>query len=228
MFRLENISMKYGDRIILNDVNFDINESEIIALTGKSGAGKSTLLGIISGLLKPQQGKVFYEGKNIFWWTDFKRARFRNKTMGFVFQFFNLFPEMTAYQNILYPASLNLRASKNLNKEIDSLIELLGIRNIMKQYPSTLSGGERQRVAIARAVINNPKILLADEPTGNLDAKTANDIIDLFIKLKKDRGITTVLATHDQSAIKASTQIYSIKDGKIAILENSKKGKAKK
>ncbi len=215
MFNLKDITVKYGNRTILDSVSFDIDENQLISITGKSGSGKSTLLGIVSGLLKPMCGSVLYEGKDISRWGDLKRARFRNRTIGFVFQFFNLFPEMTAYQNILYPASLNIHSGKQVKKEIEDLIDLLGIRPIINQLPATLSGGERQRVAIARAVINKPKIILADEPTGNLDIKTAKDIIDLFIRLKEERGITTVAATHDSRLVKSSSVVYSIKDARI-------------
>jgi len=215
MLDIRNISMVYGEREILRDVSLSLEEKSIVVITGKSGSGKSTLLGILSGLLKPHTGTVFYNGQDIFQWGDFKRARFRNRTMGFVFQFFNLFPEMTAYENILYPASLNRNISVNVYKEIEALVELLGIGNIIRQYPATLSGGERQRVAIARAVVNNPKIILADEPTGNLDGQTTRDIISLFLRLKEERGITTILATHEKEFVKKADATYTIEGGEL-------------
>ena len=215
MLRVENVSMIYRDRPVLNDVSLGFEESSIVSITGKSGAGKSTLLGVISGLLKPHRGRVYYRGQDIYRWGDFKRASFRRRTMGFVFQFYNLFPDMTAYENILYPASLNRHSPADIRKEIESLAELLGIGHILKQDPATLSGGERQRVAIARAVINNPGLILADEPTGNLDEKTTSDIIDLFVRLKKERGITTIIATHESSLVERSDFIYHVEDGVI-------------
>jgi ABC-type lipoprotein export system ATPase subunit len=208
--------MIYGNRAVLRDVSINFEEGSIISITGKSGAGKSTLLGILSGLLKPQKGKVYFRDQDIFRWGDFRRARFRSSSMGFIFQFYNLFPDMTAYDNILYPASLNRRAPADINREIEELAELLGIRGMLKQYPETLSGGERQRVAIARAIINKPRLILADEPTGNLDDKTTGDIVDLFTTLKKERGITIIAATHEGELVEKSDLNYHIEDGMLA------------
>lgn len=215
MLEIKNVTLTYGERSILDDITLSFEQQKMIALTGKSGAGKSTLLGIMSGLLKPDNGTVLYNGQNIFKWGDWKRSRFRNRTMGFVFQFFNLFPDMTAYQNILYPASLNPHSDRDVKKQIDELVDLLSIEKIISQYPSTLSGGERQRVAIARAVINNPKLILADEPTGNLDDETTRGIIDLFIRLRDERGITTILATHENELVERSDLIYHIEEGRV-------------
>ncbi len=215
LIQLNNIGISFGDRRILHGINLDIGRGQIIALTGKSGTGKSTLLGIISGLLKPDDGTVFFQGQNIFMWGDMKRSRFRNRKMGFVFQFFSLFPELTAYENILYPAILNPFTSKRIGDEISELVDFLKIGKIINQYPSTLSGGERQRVAIARAIINNPLLILADEPTGNLDDETTRDIIDLFVRLKEERGITTILATHETRLVRSSDIAYKIEDGGI-------------
>ena len=212
MLKVENINISFGERQIFKDLSLNIGSKKIITITGKSGSGKSTLLGIVSGMLKPDSGKVYFNGKDIFRWGDLRRSRFRNREMGFVFQFFNLIEDMTAYENILYPVSLNIFAAKNIEREIDSLIELLDLGKIIKQYPSTLSGGEMQRVAIARAIVNNPSFILADEPTGNVDEETTDDIINLFKKLKKERGITTVLATHERRLIKDSDINYHIED----------------
>ena len=222
LLKVENVSMIYGNRAILDNVSLAFDEGKIIAITGKSGAGKSTLLGIISGLQKPHKGSVYYQGKNIFKWLDFKRARFRNRTMGFVFQFFNLFPDMTSYDNILYPVSLNRKASANIKKEIENMAERLGISGILKQYPATLSGGERQRVAVARALANNPSIILADEPTGNLDDAATKGIIDLLMALKNERGLTAIIATHDENLVKNADINYHIDDGKITKIEKTK------
>jgi lipoprotein-releasing system ATP-binding protein len=215
LIQLDNIGISFGERSILHGINLEIEPGKIIAITGKSGTGKSTLLGIISGLLKPDDGTVHFQGQNIFRWGDMKRSRFRNRKMGFVFQFFSLFPELTAYENILYPAILNPFTSKNISGEIGELVDFLKIGNIVNQYPASLSGGERQRVAIARAIINNPLLILADEPTGNLDEETTNDIIELFIRLKEERGITTILATHETHLVQNSDLAYRIEDGAI-------------
>lgn len=231
LMEIKNINLSYGKRDILKDVSFNIPEKKIISITGKSGSGKTTLLGIISGLLKPDNGKVLYQGKDITHWGDFHRSRFRNKEIGFVFQFFNLFSEMTAYENILYPAAINFKAH-NPEKEIDELIEYLQIGHIIKQSPSTLSGGERQRVAIARAIINNPKILLADEPTGNLDEATAADIQDLFTRLRDEKGITTIMVTHDSRIVAKSDVHYHLENNQLILvrdkLEKNKKTAATK
>ncbi len=228
LVQLENIRVSFGDRNILHGINLDIEPGKIVAITGKSGTGKSTLLGIISGLLKPDDGSVRFQGQNIFRWGDMKRSRFRNRKMGFVFQFFSLFPELTAYENILYPAILNPFTSKNINGEIGELVDFLKIGNIINQYPATLSGGERQRVAIARAIINNPLLILADEPTGNLDDETTKDIIDLFIRLKEERGITTVLATHETHLVEISDRAYRIEDGAMEMFSRKKPAGSKK
>jgi len=219
MLEIKNVTLTFGERHILDDISLRFDDHKIIALTGKSGAGKSTLLGIISGLMRPNKGTVLFDGQDIFKWGDWKRSRFRNRSMGFVFQFFNLFPDMTAYQNILFPASLNPRTDKNIKKEVDELIELLGIEKISTQYPATLSGGERQRVAIARSIINNPKIILADEPTGNLDDETTKGIIELFIRLREERGITTILATHENELVEQSDCIYHIEEGRVQSID---------
>ena len=225
MLKVINISKNFGKRDILKNITIDINSKSIVAITGKSGTGKSTLLGIISGLMKPDEGKVYFQDKNIFRWGDFRRSRFRNRKIGFVFQFFSLFPELTAYENILYPAILNPFTSKKIYREINDLVDLLKINKIVDQYPSTLSGGERQRVAIARAIINNPKLILADEPTGNLDEATTNDIIDLFIRLKNQKDITIIIATHEKKLIKISDVEYSLNGGGLKKIETVKKKK---
>ena len=181
LLSVENINLKFGKRLILNNVSFKADAGKIIAITGKSGCGKTTLLGIVSGLLKPDSGKVLYKNKNILRWGDFRKSHFRNKEIGFVFQFFNLMPDMSSYQNIIFPALLRI-FPRNVKKDINNLVEYLNIKDIINHHPETLSGGERQRVAIARAIINKPKMILADEPTGNLDNTTAEDIKNLFIK----------------------------------------------
>jgi ABC-type lipoprotein export system ATPase subunit len=152
---------------------------------------------------------VIFKGQDIFRWGDYKRSRYRNREVGFVFQFFNLLPDMSSYQNIIYPAILN-RSAKNIRREVDYLVEYLQLHNIIHQYPATLSGGERQRVAIARAIINNPALILADEPTGNLDDDTAQDIITLFETLRDKRGISVIVVTHNARIVSDSDFHYHL------------------
>lgn len=212
MLVVDNVCMSFKDRKILENINFTIPEKSINVIMGKSGSGKSTLLGIMSGLLKPTDGRVLYLGKDIYSWRDFRRSRFRNKSIGFVFQFFNLLPDFTAYQNILYPAVLN-PFSRNKRKDVDYLIEYLGLEHIIYNYPPTLSGGELQRVAIARAIINKPKIVLADEPTGNLDDDTADQIIALFNDIRDKQGISFVIVTHETRFLNIADAFYRIEKG---------------
>jgi ABC-type lipoprotein export system ATPase subunit len=215
MLAVDNVCMSFKDRKILENVNCAIPEHSINVIMGKSGSGKSTLLGIMSGLLKPTSGQVLYSGKNIYKWGDFRRSHFRNKTIGFVFQFFNLLPDLTAYQNILYPAALN-PFSHNRRQDIDYLIQYLNLEKIIHNYPATLSGGELQRVAIARAIINKPKIVLADEPTGNLDDDTADQIIALFKDIREKQGISFVIVTHETRFLNIADSYYLIQNGVMA------------
>jgi lipoprotein-releasing system ATP-binding protein len=218
LLSIEGVSASFGKRRILDDVSFTVEPSSIVAVTGRSGAGKTTLLGIISGLMKPDGGRVVYKGQNILKWGDFKRSRFRNREIGFVFQFFNLLPDMTSYQNIFYPAIISPR-SRNLKEKVDYLVGYLGLEKILHQYPATLSGGERQRVAVARAIINNPRIILADEPTGNLDERSANDILSLFKKLRDENGMAIVIATHDSRTVASADVHFNIDDARLQRIE---------
>jgi lipoprotein-releasing system ATP-binding protein len=221
LLHVDKVSLNFGDRTILNKVSLKVNPGKIISITGKSGSGKTTLLGIISGLLSPDEGKVFFNGKNILKWLDFRRSRYRNREIGFVFQFFNLLPDMTAFQNIVFPTTLRF-FPKNVRKEPRPLASYLNITDILHQSPATLSGGERQRVAIARAIINHPKIILADEPTGNLDDLTAEDIVKLFVKLKKDDNKAIVLVTHDHRIVKISDEHYHLENGILYNMKDKK------
>ncbi len=214
LLSVQNVTLNFGKRQILDNINLDVDEGKIIALTGKSGCGKTSLLGIISGLLTPDSGSVFYKNKNILQWGDFRRSRFRNREIGFIFQFFNLLPDMTSYQNIRYPTIIRF-FPRNVDKEIRRMADSLNISEIIHQKPVTLSGGERQRVAIARAIINHPKIILADEPTGNLDVVTAKEIRNLFLKLKNEERISIIVVTHDQTLVEIADEHYHIENGLI-------------
>lgn len=218
LLSIKNITLHFGKRPILNNVSLDVNEGEIIAITGKSGSGKTSILGIVSGLLDPDSGTVSYKGKNILKWGDIRRSRFRNSEIGFVFQFFNLLPDMTSYQNIRYPSLIKLFPG-NVDRDIRSMAELLGIKEILNQKPQTLSGGERQRVAIARAIINKPRLILADEPTGNLDVLTAKEIKNLFTRLRSDENIAIILVTHDQTLIEIADAHYHLENGVLTRMD---------
>jgi len=212
MLKLENVCLSFGKRKILDDVSFDVDKGTIVAITGKSGTGKTTLLGVISGLLKPDKGKVFFNGKNILKWGDIRRSFYRNRKIGFVFQFFNLLPDLTSFENIIYPVTLRIFC-RDKKKEVLKLIEYLNLQHAKNVYPDTLSGGERQRVAIARAIINNPDIILADEPTGNLDDESSDDIRRLFLELKNEQDKIIIIVTHDHELVGIADVHYHLEDG---------------
>jgi ABC-type lipoprotein export system ATPase subunit len=211
---LIDITISFNGRKILNNITLDINSDSIITITGKSGSGKTTLMSILSGLLKPDSGKVIYKGKDIYKWADFKRSKYRNKNIGFIYQSFNLLPEHTIYQNIIYPAIIN-SASADIKNHADYLIKYLKIDNIRDQLPSTVSGGEKQRAAVARAMINSPEIILADEPTGNLDAVTGKSIFSLFKDIHKKYSIIFIIATHDKYIINNSDVHFNLVNGSL-------------
>jgi ABC-type lipoprotein export system ATPase subunit len=222
LLKLENILTKFGKRTILDNISLSFERGSITAITGKSGAGKTTLLGIISGLLKPDGGKVFFNNKNILKWGDIRRSRYRNKEIGFVFQFFNLLSDMTSYQNIVYPARVSpFTSNSNYFKMAHELIEYLGIHEIMNNYPGTLSGGERQRVAIARAIINSPTIILADEPTGNLDDNSAKGILRLFKRLRDENKMCLIVVTHDPRIVAFADHHFHLEHGRFSKIKKS-------
>ena len=226
LLKVENIKLKFGSRMILNDVNFSVEPGTITVITGKSGCGKTTLLGIISGLLKPNGGKVYFKGKNILRWGDIRRSFYRSKSIGFIFQFFNLLNDYSAFENIILPTMFNPFA-RNASKKAKELIEYLNLKAISSNHPETLSGGERQRIAIARAVINNPDIILADEPTGNLDDESAEDINNLFIKLAKENKKAFVIVTHDHRIVENADFHYHLSETAL-VLQPKGKSQSKK
>jgi lipoprotein-releasing system ATP-binding protein len=226
MIVLEHITASFGKRIILDDISAEFKSGTITAITGKSGAGKTTLLGIISGLHRPNKGKVLFKGKNILRWGDIRRSYYRNRHIGFIFQFFNLLSDMTSYQNIIYPARINIfKSREDIDTMAHELVEILGIKEIINHHPGTLSGGERQRVAIARAIINRPAIILADEPTGNLDDLSARGTIALFHRLRDEYGMCIIVVTHDSRMVEMSDDHYHLANG---VFTHMKKGKTTK
>jgi putative ABC transport system ATP-binding protein len=206
-FFIENKEIK-----VLSDITFNVNEGEFIAITGSSGSGKSTLLSIIAGLDKPDLGTVEIHRKNITSQSEEELSNMRNQDIGFVFQSFLLIPSLTAYENVYFPSEL----SKKNDKE--SALRLLNQVHMLKRkdnYPIQLSGGEKQRIAIARALINKPKILFADEPTGNLDSKNGENIMDLLISLQKEFNLTLIIVTHEKKISDKASRVIELKDGKI-------------
>lgn len=211
---VKDLKVKFKDREVLSGVDFEADAGALAAISGRTGSGKTTLLSIISGLLRPDSGEVLFRGKNIFKWGDIRKSRYRNRKIGYVFQSFNLLPDLTVYDNIAYPAILNYRF-RGMGREIKRLLHVLDIEAIKNSCPAALSGGEKQRVAIARALINRPEIIIADEPTGNLDSETAASIFRMLSNIKTKEGITVIFATHDRDIIKNSDIHYRLDEGRL-------------
>jgi len=203
--------MGYTSVIALRKINLIIKEGEFVAIKGPSGSGKSTLLHLIAGLDKPTNGQVIVKGSNLSDFDDDELTLYRKDYIGFVFQFFNLIPTLTALENVM--VSRMFESDKGLARAID-LLKLVGLEHRMKHLPTELSGGEQQRVAIARALMNDPAIILADEPTGNIDTKTGVDILKLFKKLNL-KGTTIVLVTHNEEIARFSKRVVSLRDGRL-------------
>ena len=218
MILAKNIHKFYDNNHILKGIDININKGEIISLVGASGAGKTTLLqilGTIDSYDKKESSSLLLNNHDVSIMSDHELARFRNQEIGFVFQFHQLLPEFTAIENICIPAFINKTPQKIAETKAKELMEYLGIINKINNKPNELSGGEKQRVAVARSLINEPSIILADEPSGNLDTSSSNNLHDLFLDLRKDFNYTFVIATHDLSLAKKSDKILEIVDGKI-------------
>ena len=208
----------YGDLQVLKNINIEIEDNEIVAIVGPSGAGKTTLLHILGTLDRPDNKKessLSIDQINITNLSDKDLASFRNKNMGFIFQFHELLPEFTALENVCLPIWIGNKSTKNTKNNAMELLKRLGVDNRASHKPTELSGGEQQRVAVARALINNPKIIFADEPSGNLDSKNANQLHDLFFELRKERGFSFVIVTHNEDLAKRADRTISLKDGLV-------------
>lgn len=202
---------------VLKGISIEIIAGKITIIVGASGAGKSTLLHLLGGLDRPDSGEVFFDEKDIFKFSDDKLAKFRNKNVGFVFQFHHLLPEFTAIENVIIPQMINGTTYNQAKVKSKDLLQTVGLTERLDHKPAELSGGEQQRVAVARALANNPKIIFADEPTGNLDSVNSEEIHKLILDLKTNLGMTFVIVTHNSSLVKLADMLYEIKDGKISI-----------
>lgn len=202
---------------VLKGISLEIEKEKITIIVGASGAGKSTLLHLLGGLDRPDSGEVFYDSDDIFKLSEDRLAKFRNKNVGFVFQFHHLLPEFTALENVMIPQMINGTSLPQAKAKSEELLKTVGLTERLDHKPAELSGGEQQRVAVARALANNPKIIFADEPTGNLDSVNSEGIHKLILDLKTKLGVTFVIVTHNQNLVNLADQIYEIKDGKIAL-----------
>ena len=215
MLKATDIYKSYGPLQVLKGVDIDISKGEIVSISGSSGAGKSTLLHILGTLDNADSGEIFLENKKVSSLKGKELANFRNEHIGFVFQFHHLLPEFSAIENICVPGWIAGKKNKELNKRALELLELLNLRDRAEHKPGELSGGEQQRVAVARALINSPSIVMADEPTGNLDSTNARELHNLFIDLRERFQQTFLIVTHNEELAQMSDRILHMKDGKI-------------
>lgn len=213
MITANHIDKSFGTLRVLKDICFYAGEAEVVSIVGASGAGKSTLLQILGSLSKPDKGSVEIDGVDVFALSDKELAAFRNRKIGFVFQAHHLLPEFTAIENVMIPALIAKRSKGEAREKGVKLLEMLGLGERIDHKPSELSGGEQQRVAIARALMNDPAVLLADEPSGNLDSRTKEDLHKLFFTLRDTLGVTIVIVTHDASLAALCDRTLEMKDG---------------
>lgn len=220
VMRMENIIKRYyegkpNELQILNGINLDVNEGEFVSIVGESGSGKSTMMNIIGVLDRQSEGKYFLEGKDVNLMSDDERSAIRNNRIGFVFQNFNLLPRANALKNVMVPLMYNPNRQKNRQEKAMEMLRMVGMEGRATHRPNELSGGQKQRVAIARAMINDPAIILADEPTGALDSKTGHMVMDLFHRLHEEQGKTIVLITHSKELAQETQRIITLSDGNI-------------
>ena len=217
ILRVENLTKIYGKDttkvIALDNVSFSVEKGEFVAIVGASGSGKSTLLHLLGGVDRPTSGKVYIDGKDIYDFNDDKLAIFRRRQVGLIYQFYNLIPILNVEENITLPLSLDNREVDS--KRLDEMLNLLGLQNRRTHLPNELSGGQQQRTSIGRALITNPTIILADEPTGNLDSKSSDEIVALLKKSNKELKQTIIMITHNMEIAKCADRILKIEDGRI-------------
>ncbi len=215
MIKASNIHRSYGDLHVLKGVDIEVKKGEVVSIVGASGAGKTTLLQILGTLEKPDEGSVYINDNKIDGLNDKVLSAFRNKHIGFVFQFHHLLPEFNALENVCIPGFIAKRPKAEVETEAKRLLAFLGLKDREHHKPSQLSGGEQQRVAVARALINNPDVILADEPSGNLDSTTAKELHDLFFKLREEFNQTFIIVTHNEDLAKMADRELTMVDGKI-------------
>ena len=220
IIKVNEVSKSFGEKenlnLVLDKVSLDIKKGEFVSLMGESGSGKSTLLYIIGGLDKPTSGTVVIDEKDINTLKEKEIARFRRQDIGFVFQFYNLVQNLTVEENIMLPVVMDGKKEKDYKDRLDKILKIVGLEDKRKSLPNQLSGGQQQRVSIARAVILNPKVILADEPIGNLDSKSGEEVMKLFKTLNKEEGVTILQVTHSEESAKYGDRVVRLKDGKIA------------
>lgn len=216
MIQAKNIKKSFGTLEVLKGIDLEIPKGKLYSIVGASGAGKTTLLQILGTLSKPDSGEIIFNDKSISQLSESQLAAFRNKEIGFVFQFHHLLPEFTAIENVCMPAFIAKQPKAKAEAKAKELIDYLGLADRMEHKPSELSGGEKQRIAMARALINSPSVVLADEPSGNLDSTNRDELHELLFKLRDDLGQTFIIVTHDDKFADRSDQIIHIKDGIIS------------
>jgi putative ABC transport system ATP-binding protein len=219
LVRIDNLSKSFREgeavRHIFHDLNVAIAPGDFVVLLGRSGSGKSTLLNLLSGIDQPTHGAVFVDGKNLTKLSERERTLFRRRHIGFIFQFYNLIPTLTVVENLLLPLELIGTKDSIAQQQAQALLDEVGLAERADSYPDRLSGGEQQRVAVARALIHRPQLLLADEPTGNLDAETGRQVLDLFKRLAGQNHMTTLMVTHSLEVAQLADRILTIRDGQL-------------
>ena len=217
MITIEHLNKSYGTLQVLRDINLTISQAEVVSVVGASGAGKTTLLQLLGTLDRPDSGRIFYDNVDVTTLDEKKLAGFRNQNIGFVFQFHNLLPEFTALENVCLPALIGGMDMDEAKEKAMQLLKFLNVEARADHKPAQLSGGEQQRFAVARALINNPAVVLADEPSGNLDTLHAEELHDLFFQLREQYGQTFVIVTHNTSLAQKSDRQIVLKDGAVLL-----------